>query len=187
MGACPRRHWLSLPLWCLKGGLPSLSPAAPALSLIFCPYPPDPLPPRGRGRFLVYFAGGSAPGTPALARLRHLQSLPNRCPTAEIRDSPQNRKNRLFYWQSRQPRRGGTGGEELRRLRWSSPPGQSEQVPRGFNRPAGHHSGRDSQCRAGSVAGMQGGVPPAAKKNSACRQKIRQKALTFRRRRRIMS
>ena len=27
----------------------------------------------------------------------------------------------------------GTGGEELRRLRWSSPPGQGEQVPPGFS------------------------------------------------------
>ena len=37
----------------------------------------------------------------------------------------------LYLEQCRQPRRGGTGGEELRRLRWSSPPGQVEQVPRG--------------------------------------------------------
>ena len=29
----------------------------------------------------------------------------------------------------------GTGGEELRRLRWSSPPGQGEQVPQGFKPP----------------------------------------------------
>ena len=35
----------------------------------------------------------------------------------------------LFSGQCRQPRRGGTGGEELRRLRWSSPPGRVEQVP----------------------------------------------------------
>ena len=33
-----------------------------------------------------------------------------------------------FYWQCRQPRRGGTGGEELRRLRWSSPPGQGSKL-----------------------------------------------------------
>ncbi len=41
------------------------------------PYPPDPLPRRGRGRLKVYFAGGSAPGTPALKHLRHLQNLPS--------------------------------------------------------------------------------------------------------------
>ena len=40
--------------------------------------PPSPLPPfpSGRGSLKVYFAGGFAPGTPALNRLRHLQTLP---------------------------------------------------------------------------------------------------------------
>ena len=47
----------------------------PTLSLAYFPAP-IPLPPfpPGRGRILLYFAGGSAPGTPALNRLRHLQS-----------------------------------------------------------------------------------------------------------------
>ena len=40
-------------------------PADLAFSLLSCPHPPDPLPLRGRGRILLYFAGGSAPGTPA--------------------------------------------------------------------------------------------------------------------------
>ena len=88
------RHLQSLPLWCpegglatggtcypchcgtLRGGLPALPPAYPAFSLIFCPHPPDPPSRREGGDFLVYFAGGFAPGTPALNRLRHLQSLP---------------------------------------------------------------------------------------------------------------
>ena len=50
----------------------------PTLPLVFdfAPYPPSPLPRRGRGRLKVYFAGGFAPGTPALNRLRHLQTLP---------------------------------------------------------------------------------------------------------------
>ena len=50
----------------------------PTLPLVCCfaPYPPNPLPRRGRGRILLYFAGGFAPGTPALNRLRHLLSLP---------------------------------------------------------------------------------------------------------------
>ena len=39
------------------------------------PNPPTPFP-AGRGGLLLYFAGGFAPGTPALNRLRHLQSLP---------------------------------------------------------------------------------------------------------------
>ena len=51
-------------------------------------YPPDPrsqsaLPLRGRGSPKVYFAGGEAPGTPALNRLRHVQTVPNRYPKTE--------------------------------------------------------------------------------------------------------
>ena len=50
------------------------------LALFLSPIPPPPFPLRGRGSLKVYFAGGSAPGTPALNRLRHLQTLPYRCP-----------------------------------------------------------------------------------------------------------
>ena len=58
------------------GGLPSLSPACPAFCFDFAPYPPDPLPRRGRGSFFVYFAGGFAPGTPAAEPARRLLALP---------------------------------------------------------------------------------------------------------------
>ncbi len=78
------------------------------------------------------------------------------------------------YKQCQQPRRGGTGGDgtirrkRRRRLRWSSPPGQVEQVPRGFSSPLpplGHHSGRDSPRRhAGTQAkagtGRERRLPP---------------------------
>ena len=62
------------------GGVPFWLPAYLAFSLLSRPHPPDPLPLRGRGRPKVYFAGGFAPGTPALDRSRHLQSFPNRHP-----------------------------------------------------------------------------------------------------------
>ena len=85
---------------------------------------PRPPFPAGRGSPKVYFAGGSAPGTPALDRLRHLQNLPSGCPAQrKAHGLLQKVKGVLFSEQCRQPRRGGTGGEELRRLRWSSPPG----------------------------------------------------------------
>ena len=64
------------------GGLPALPPAAPALTFLFFPHPPSPLP-GGKGGFLVCFAGATAPGTPALNRLRHLQTVPNRYPETE--------------------------------------------------------------------------------------------------------
>ena len=72
--------------------------------------------------------------SPALDRLRHLQNLPSRYPAQrEVHGLPPEWQEMLSFGQCRQPRRGGTGGEELRRLRWSSPPGQGEQVPPGFS------------------------------------------------------
>ena len=150
MGGLPRR--------CRRGGrqrypagaCPVGRPPTLPLACFPAPYPPSPLPQRGRGCPKVYFAGGFAPRTPAVNRLRLLQSLPSRYPAAEIRDLPQKRQEAVPYEQCRQPRRGGTGGEELRRLRWSSPPGQGKQVPRGFS-PCGHHSGRVPLSPAGTL------------------------------------
>ena len=74
----------------------------PTLPLVYfsAPYPPSPLPRRGRGRLKVYFAGGGAPGTPALNHLRYLQNPPSKCPAEEsllgVADCPRRR-----------PRRGG--------------------------------------------------------------------------------
>ena len=98
----------------------------PTLPLVYfsASYPPSPrsqsaLPRRGRGRLKVYFAGGSAPGTPGVE------------PAVTAKPT-----EFLYLEQCRQPRRGGTGGDgtirrtRRRRLRWSSPPGQIEQVPR---------------------------------------------------------
>ena len=61
-------------------GEPFWSLVCPAFGFDSAPYPPLPPSPAGKGgKFLVCFAGGSAPGTPALNRLRHLQILPYRC------------------------------------------------------------------------------------------------------------
>ena len=117
------------------GGVLSLLPAYSAFSFCFSPYPPSPrsqgaLPRRGRGRLKVYFAGGFAPGTPALNRLRHLQTLPYRHPAKGSLRLGAKTVEMLSFGQCRQPRRGGTGGDgtirrkRRRRLRWSSPPGQ---------------------------------------------------------------
>ena len=57
-------------------------PLCPAFSFDFAPIPPAPSP-VGKGELKDYFAGGFAPGTPALNRLRHLQTVPNRYPEAE--------------------------------------------------------------------------------------------------------
>ena len=158
--------------------LAACCPLPPAFTFFSAPYPPSPLPLRGRGRFLVYFAGGFAPGTPALDRSRHLQSLPSGHPAQGACGCPQKRQEAVPYEQCRQPRRGGTGGEELRRLRWSSPPGQGKQVPPGFSTPSPRTPQRQVEpvppgsapllpppgttaARSASAAGGGGGTPPS--------------------------
>ena len=144
---CPSaRHLLSLPLWCPRGAcLFGRLPPLP-LAYLSAPIPPTPFP-AGRGGILLYFAGGSAPGTPGIKPLAALTEPANRVPgaTESLRFNAKPTE-RFPYKQCRQPRRGGTGGEELRRLRWSSPPGQGEPVPAGASPPQTPR-GRDSKCR----------------------------------------
>ena len=79
-GACPLRRRLNLPPRRPRGAYLFSRLLTPPLVCFSAPYPPDPLPRRGRGCPKVYFAGGFAPGTPALNRLRHVQTLPSRHP-----------------------------------------------------------------------------------------------------------
>ena len=65
-GAFPRRHRLSLLLWCPRGGLPFWLPVAPAFSLFVCPLSPRPPSRRGRGRPKLFFARGFAPCIPSI-------------------------------------------------------------------------------------------------------------------------
>ena len=99
----------TLPLRCSQGGLPSLPPAAPAFPFLSAPYPPSPLPRRGRGRLKVYFAGGFAPGTPALDRLRHLQPLPCGHPGAEPMVRRKNDRKRFSMSSAGSQGEGGPG------------------------------------------------------------------------------
>ena len=67
-----------VPLRCPAGASPL--GRSPILPFTYFPAPsPRPPSPPGKGVPKVYFAGGFAPGTPALNRLRHLQILPYRC------------------------------------------------------------------------------------------------------------
>ncbi len=111
----------------------------------FLPHPPDPLPLRGRGRFWFTLPGAVAPGTPATAPGGLLADgrfpVPEgACPASpgfrtaygiftEYRGGvpPASPKVSRFLPGRGQPRRvGGPGGEEPRRLRWSSPPGAGQ-------------------------------------------------------------
>ena len=138
------------------GGLPGWSPAYPAFNLLSCPLSPQPPSPAGKGVPQSLFRRGLRPRHPCIKPLAALTEPAKQVPevglcllrggvAAAFRYPAKVRLRRRqfgakpieqpFYWQCRQPRRGGTGGEELRRLRWSSPPGQGQQVPRGFSPP----------------------------------------------------
>ena len=58
-------------LFCNNESLPSLPPAYPAFSLLFCPHPPDPLP-GGKGGIYSFLMQGASPlASPRLSRKRH--------------------------------------------------------------------------------------------------------------------
>ena len=127
-GACPGVAGSAGVSGTRRGACRFWSPANPAFRFLFCPLSPRPPFPGGEGGdFLFSYARGCAPCIPGAEPGRHWSRgrtthpagvcLRNRQLAAKPIEQP-------FYWQCRQPRRGGTGGEELRRLRWSSPPGQ---------------------------------------------------------------
>ena len=141
-----------------RGGLACFAVRLPCLGFAFLPLSPQPPSPAGKGETYSFLMQGASPlASPALDRLRHLQNLPSRCPAEGLPrrhwlDLPIRHSTGVylrhrqfgakpietpFFGQCRQPRRGGTGGEELRRLRWSSPPGQGVPVPPGFSPPQG--------------------------------------------------
>ena len=62
-GACLAGCRQTLPFRNPLGGLPSLSPAYPAFSLLSCPHPPSPLP-GGKGEIQSLFRRGLPPPAP---------------------------------------------------------------------------------------------------------------------------
>ena len=169
-----RRHGLSLRCRCPLGGLPGRAPADVAvpesvgvaclfsrpptlpLVLFLAPIPPTPFP-AGRGRSKVYFAGGFAPGTPALDRSRHLQTFPNRSPAQRgVRGLPPEWQEMLSFGQCRQPRRGGDRG------RWNYP----SQATAAFEMVLSPGAGRTSAA-GGSAPCIPAPKPEAARAEPA--------------------
>ncbi len=123
-GAEPGRHWGRGRTARPTGGVTALPPAAPVFGLLSCPHPPSPLP-GGKGGILTLFCRGLRPRHPehwiACGTYSPCQTGTQRQKFVVLRHNGRKR-----FPQSRAGSQGerGTGGEELRRLRWSSPPGQ---------------------------------------------------------------
>ena len=103
-----RRRWhgLNLRCRCPLGGLPGWSPAdlavpesaggaclpcrlpTPPFACFFAPIPPPPFPSGEGGEYYFISPGATAPGTPALNRLRHLQFLPSMSPAGGLPSLP---------------------------------------------------------------------------------------------------
>ena len=141
----------TLPFRHPQGGLLSLSPAYPAFGLLSCPLSPRPPSPPGKGETISLFRRGLRPRHPCIRPFATLTVSAMREPRARSLRCGAKPKEPLSYEQCRQPRRGGTGGDgtirrkRRRRLRWSSPPGQGNQVPQGEQPPlppAGDMDGR---------------------------------------------
>ena len=82
-----------------RGGMPGWSPADLSFRLLFCPHPPVPLP-GGKGENQGYFMQGASPlASPALNRLRHLQTLTFRYPGASL---PWNRARACVHENNRE-------------------------------------------------------------------------------------
>ena len=165
--------------------MPSLLPAYPAFSLLCCPHPPRPAlaersSPPGKGETQSLFRRGLRPRHPCT---EPLAALINPAMQFSLRRGSLRYgvkpTERLSLEQCRQPRRGGTGGDgtirrkRRRRLRWSSPPGQGEQVPLGFS-PAGRRQ-RPPRLQRRSNPPRHGGTPRRRKKQMPpkfCRNRL---------------
>ena len=148
-----------------RGGA-CLSPRPPTLPSPFFlpPYPPTPLPRWGRGRILLYFAGGFAPGTPALNRLRHLQS----CQTGTRRKGKPaaccKSDRRAFLWAVSAAKERGDRGRGTSAFEMVLSPGAGRASAAGGTPPGGDSGGRVSRCRFRFSPGDARGEAPCIRK-----------------------
>ena len=143
---CPLVWEMGKRTWACAGvACPALPPAYSAFSFLLYPLSPRPPSPAGKGETQSLFRRGLRPRHPGVE------------PAVTAKPT-----EFLYLEQCRQPRRGGTGGDgtirrtRRRRLRWSSPPGQVEQMPHGERSPAPRRVAPEQ----GRIARWRRGLPP---------------------------
>ena len=125
-----------------RGGCARFVACLPYLWLVFLPPSPQPPSRREGGDYRFILPGATAPGTPALNRLRHLQFPPYRYPAKRCLWLGAKTTEMLSLGQCRQPRRGGDRG------RWNYPSHATAAFEMVLSPGAG-------------IAGDQKGKPPA--------------------------
>ena len=86
-----------------RGGEPPAALAVPALACLLAPIPPPPFP-AGRGRLLLYFAGGYRPRHPGIRPLAALTEPPKQAPGGGVPSaSPVRRKTDRIAFLSAMP------------------------------------------------------------------------------------
>ena len=141
-----------------------MSPACPAVSLLYCPHPPDPLP-GGKGENQVYFMQGAPPlASPRLSRRQHGLNLRCRCPSGGLPSLPPPCPAFSFLYcpHPPSPLPGGKGENQVYFMQGAPPLASPGLNPRGAGSTCGGFlSGRFYKCRRRSNAGVPGAKPPA--------------------------
>ena len=153
----PGRHWEMGANHAPGGGgcLVCCLPIVP-LACFPAPIPPCPLP-GGKGESQSLFRRGLRPRHPGIKPPAALTEPAKRVPCAWEPAFRRKTERTAFPWAVPAAKERGIGGDgtirrkRRRRLRWSSPPGQGEQVPLGFSPPAGDSGGKVSRRPTGQV------------------------------------
>ena len=154
------------------GGFPSLSPANPAFSLIFCPHPPNPLP-GGKGEIKSLFRRGLRPRHPCIRPFAAFTNFSKQEPGAK--GSPRfaaRMARNAFLWTVPAAKERGDRG------RWNYP----SHATAAFEMVLSPGAGRTNAARGAGKYAKGGGWQAAKRENfppcSCALQKNFQKPLT---------
>ena len=141
------------------GGVLSLSPADFAFSLIFCPHPPAPLPPRGRG-VQSLFRRGLRPRHPCTEPLAALTEPAIQVPCEREPAARCKNDGNTFLWTMPAAKERGDRGRGTSAFEMVLSPGAGKQAKGGAGRRQRRHAPPPGKAAANPAADQQG-TPPA--------------------------